>query len=143
MDLRSIQRMVPNLTDEHLKPNKLKMKVSIATQVFSSTCGLTMLQCVKRGTLPGDYNSTARFILFMNDLFDSVNGSDRQPSDSLKSAITPFSIHLEFWDYALVMLENMFFCRQNYWRAQQPIIRTEIRIDHSRIPGIYENGACR
>lgn len=109
MDLRSVRRMLPKLTDEHLKPNKLKMKVSVATQVFSNTCGSVMLQCVNNRTVPEDFTTTARFILFVNDLFDSVNGSNKYPADSLKSAVTPESLHSEFWEYALVMLENMFF----------------------------------
>lgn len=97
------------LTIEHIKPNKLKMKVSIATQVFSETCGSIILQGVKDGSLLPHYKSTADLLLFMNDLFDSVNGSDNHPADSLKGAITRESNHFEFWEYALVMLENMFF----------------------------------
>ncbi|XP_037049980.1 uncharacterized protein LOC119084205 isoform X2 [Bradysia coprophila] len=109
MDIRAVRSVLPKLTDEHLKPNKLKMKVSVATQVFSNTCGTVMLECVDNGKVPEDFATTARFILFVNDLFDSINGCDKYPVDSLKSAVTPMSIHSEFWEYALVMLENMFF----------------------------------
>lgn len=109
IDLRSTRRRLPKLTDEHLKPSKLKMKVSIATQVFSETCGSVMLQCVEEGTLPQHCTSTAELLLFMNDLFDSINGSRDHPADSLKSAVTRKSNHFEFWEYALVMLQNMFF----------------------------------
>lgn len=107
MDLRSTQRRLEKLTDEHLKPVKLKMKVSLATQVFSNTCGSVMLQYVEEGILPEDFTSTAELLLFMNDLFDSINGSG--DGDTLKSAVTENSIHFEFWDYALLMLQNMFF----------------------------------
>lgn len=111
MDLSSIRRMVPKLTEEHLKPNKLKMKVSVATQVFSNTCGTYMLDCAKGGILPKDYLSTANFVLFMNDLFDSVNGSNsnNKPDKPLKDAVKPHSLHFEFWEHALLMLGNMFF----------------------------------
>lgn len=106
MDLHSIRRTygIPKLTEEHLKPNKLKMKVSHATQLFSNTCGSVMMQWAEHGTLPKDLVSTANFILFMNDLLDSINGSNNQPTDSLKATVTPGSMHFEFWEFALVML---------------------------------------
>lgn len=105
MPIRSLRK----LTDEHLKPNKEKMKVSNATQVFSDTCGTVMLQYVEEGVIPQHFTSTAKLLLFVNDIFDSINGSANQPADSLKSAVTPNSIHFEFWEYALWMLHNMFF----------------------------------
>ncbi|XP_037037374.1 uncharacterized protein LOC119075089 [Bradysia coprophila] len=108
-DVLSPQRLAEALSEEHLNPNKLKMKVSIATQVFSNTCGLAMMQYVERGILQKDVVSTANFIFFMNDLFDSINGSNNHPGNSLKSAVTPNSLHFEFWEYALIMLENMFY----------------------------------
>ncbi|KAG4074956.1 hypothetical protein HA402_014535 [Bradysia odoriphaga] len=108
-DFRSPQRQLIKLTDEHLNPSKLKMKVSIATQVFSNACGTVMLEYVENGKLPEHCTSTAHLLLFMNDLFDSVNGSIKNPTGTLKSAVTPESMHFQFWDYALLMLENMFF----------------------------------
>lgn len=104
-----LQRKAPKLTNEHLHPTKMKMKVSVATQLFSVTCGTAILEYIEQGELKEHFTSTARLILFMNDLFDSVNGCDKHSSDSLKGAIEPNSMHLEFWEYALVMLENMFF----------------------------------
>lgn len=133
MDLRSMERMLPKLTDEHLNPNKLKMKVSVATQVFSGTCGSVMLRCIKQGTLPEHFTSTARLIMFINDLFDSVNGSDKYAYDSLKSAVTPNSKHLEFWEYALVMLKNMFFVDKDIGE------RNNRSSDHSRISRTNED----
>lgn len=108
MDTRSTKRRLPKLTDEHLKPEKMKMRVSRATQVFSVTCGSVMLEYVERRMLPDHFTSTAQLLLFMNDLFDSINGSEKY-TDGLKSAVKPNSIHFEFWDYALSMLQNMFF----------------------------------
>jgi hypothetical protein len=109
MDLRSTKRRLPKLSEEHLKPSKLKMKVSLATQVFSNTCGTVMLRYIEKGVLPKHFTSTAQLLLFMNDLFDSLNGSENHPGDSLLSAVTANSIHFEFWDYALSLLPNMFF----------------------------------
>ncbi len=108
LDKRSTQRSLPKLTDEHLKPEKMKMKVSHATQVFSATCGSVMLEYIEQSILPAHFTSTAQLMLFMNDLFDSINGCDRYV-DTLKSAVTSTSIHFEYWEYALSMLQNMFF----------------------------------
>lgn len=52
MDSKSTQRLLPKLSDEHLAPKKLKMKVSLATQVFSNTCGTVMLNSIEGNKLP-------------------------------------------------------------------------------------------
>lgn len=98
IDVRLPQRQLPKLTDEHLKPTKLKMKVSVATQVFSNACGNFMLQCAEQDILPKHTTSTAHLLLFMNDLFDSINGSTKHTTGLLKSAVTPNSIHFKYWE---------------------------------------------
>lgn len=109
MDLQSALRLLPKLTDEHLAPKKLKMRVSNATQIFSNTCGTVMLLFVQQQKLPEHFADTAQLLLFGNDLFDSLNGSDRHQDDSLKSAVKEDSIHFAFWKYALVELSKMYF----------------------------------
>lgn len=110
LDLRSTpQRRLENLTEEHLKPTKDKMKVSTATQVLSETCGTVMLEYVEKGLVEPHFVSTAQIILFMNDIFDSINGSHQNPTGTLKSSVSRESIHFEYWEYAVWMLQNMFF----------------------------------
>lgn len=109
LDLCSTQRRLHKLTDEHLQPNKRKMRVAEATQIFSSTCGNLMLSYAEQGIVPADFDSTAQLVLFMNDAFDSINGSVKGPNGSLKSAVSAGSLHFEFWDYAVTMLSNMFY----------------------------------
>lgn len=108
LDLQSPQRRLPKLSAEHLKPTKLKMKVSVASQVFSNTCGNVMLQCIEKKELP-NFEGTAKLLLFVNDLFDSMNGSEDEKVGSLKHAVTENSVHFSFWQYALSMLEKMYF----------------------------------
>lgn len=55
MDLQSPQRLLPKLTAEHLEPKKYKMKVSLATEIFSNTCGTVMLNCIKKKTIAGEF----------------------------------------------------------------------------------------
>lgn len=107
--LQSSQRLLPKITNEHMKPEKLKMKVSLATQVFSATYGNLMLRCSEQNQLSHDCSSTAQILLFFNDLFDSLNGSALPLDDELKSAVTETSNHFAYWEYALSALSLMNF----------------------------------
>lgn len=109
MDTQSTQRLLPKLTDQHLTPTKYKMRVSVATQVFSTTCGTVMLQCIQDKKLPVNFDGTAQILLFMNDVFDSINGSKDYDKSCLKSAVQSNSVHFSFWKYALSMLSKMNF----------------------------------
>ncbi len=103
-----LKRSLPKITPEHITPEKLKMKVSIATQVFSQTYGQVMIQCSKKKLLPEDCFATGQILMFFNDLFDSMNGSCLTENE-LKSPVTKDSKHFQYWDYALDMLSKMHF----------------------------------
>lgn len=112
-DTKSPQRLLLKLTDEHLAPKKYKMKVSLASQVFSETCGTEMLRCIQNKKLPAHFDGTAQLLLFINDIFDSMNGSVHQKEGTLKSAVQANSIHFSFWEYALSMLSKMNFVNKD------------------------------
>lgn len=97
------------LTQEHIKPNKDKMRVSVAAQVFSNTTGKCMAKFIEKGILPPDFNDTTKMLYFMNDLFDSINGCEKDKRNALLGAVTSNSHHFEFWEYALSMLPKMHF----------------------------------
>lgn len=71
-DLKGSQRLLKKITEEHINPDKLKMKVCVATQVFSQTFGNVMLHFSEQGSYPKDCFGTAQVLLFFNDLFDSL-----------------------------------------------------------------------
>lgn len=102
-------KILPKLTAEHINPQKSKMRVSVATQILSQSCGTMMMKYASNGTLPKKCSDTAEVLLFFNDLFDSVNGSREYDIDELKGPVTDSSIHFPFWNYALCMLSNMQF----------------------------------
>lgn len=108
-DLEGTERLLKKITDEHLKPNRLKMKVKVATQVLSATFGKAMLNYSKRKYLQRDCSGTAQVLFFFNDLFDSLNGGGAPQCDSLKGSINEDSIHYVYWFYALRMLSTMNF----------------------------------
>lgn len=105
----SAQRMLPKLTDEHLTPVKYKMKVSLATQVLSNSCGTVMLKCIQAGRLAVSYFATAQVLLLMNDIFDSMNGCEKYDGDRLLNPVEEKSIHFPFWEYCLSVLPKMSF----------------------------------
>ncbi|KAK0151073.1 hypothetical protein N1851_007764 [Merluccius polli] len=69
-------RMAPKLTERHISlPAFSKMRVSLATQVFSHTvsAGISAMVSLKR--LPAEANDTGEFIAKINRLFDVLNSS--------------------------------------------------------------------
>lgn len=56
--------------------------------------------------------NTADFLLFMDKLFDSVNGAAVQPLSGklLRVAITANSTHLDFWEEAMNVLNSIQIC---------------------------------
>lgn len=102
--------LIPKITDEHINPDRRKMKVNLATQVFSGTYGRNMYLCSKRKQLSNnDCIGTAAIMLFFNDVFDSVNGDGVLEPDKLTGSLTRESKHFKFWDYAIKMLDTMTF----------------------------------
>lgn len=108
LNLKGSQKLLPKITPEHIDPRKLKMKVSVATQVFSQTYGKVMLHCSEKKQLPGDCSGTAHILIFFNDLFDSMNGSSTVKNE-LNSPVTKSSAHFRYWEYAVNMLSKMKF----------------------------------
>lgn len=107
LDKTGCHRSLPKITEEHIKPAKLKMKVSVATQVFSQTYGKVMTQATRDGQMPARACGTAQLLWFVNDFFDSINGSGSPQMGTLKGSINLDSEHFAFWEWALFMLTRM------------------------------------
>ncbi|KAI4467995.1 regulator of g-protein signaling loco [Holotrichia oblita] len=92
------------------------MKVSIMAQVFSHQVGSLMIRISQWDTnseygLVPEATETGEFILFIDSLFDSLNGNNKQaPSTTpLKGGITRNSPHEMFWRDAIKVMETMKF----------------------------------
>lgn len=107
--LKASTKLLPKISAEHINPNKSKMKVSLAAQIFSQTFGDMMLKYSDNRLLPKRFADTAEILIFFNDLFDSFNGSCSPGKNLLKGPVTESSIHFLFWNYALRMLSKMEF----------------------------------
>lgn len=64
-NLQSSQRLLPKVSNEHINPQKLKMKVSVATQVLSATFGNLMLRCSEQNKLSCDCTGAGQVLLFL------------------------------------------------------------------------------
>ncbi|KAJ8897451.1 hypothetical protein PR048_002797 [Dryococelus australis] len=79
-------RMCPKLSDKHVIPENIrKMKVNKCAQVFSQRVSALMRKLAQDGKyepeLDKDAGDTADFLLLMDKLFDSVNGSSLEARD--------------------------------------------------------------
>lgn len=102
--------LIPKITEEHMNPERRKMKVNLATQVLSGTFGRNMYNCARRKQLSNNNCiGTAAILIFFNDVFDSVNGDGVHEPDKLTGSLKAESKHFKFWDYAIRMLDNMKF----------------------------------
>lgn len=109
LDCLNIFKLATKVTEEHIEPQKRKMKVKLATQIFSGTFGRNMFFCADRNQLPKSCVGSSFLLLFLNDLFDSLNGSDIVDDAKLTGAVHKNSNHFTFWKYAIRVLKNIRF----------------------------------
>ncbi|XP_072145361.1 uncharacterized protein [Dermacentor andersoni] len=86
------QRVCPKLTYNHVNPsNMLKMRVKLATQIFSNSVAKGILFYERRGA-PRLVNvePTVEFTIFMNNLFDALNR--RFPGEGLTIDCNDFKV---------------------------------------------------
>lgn len=75
-DRRLTTRMAPRLTKGHIHLKDFsKMKVRLATQLFSSSVYAGMMTMIKLGIMKTEAMATAKFVKQIDDLFDLVNMS--------------------------------------------------------------------
>ena len=94
-ELREIEcskvcKAAPKLTDRHVNPNNFeKMKVSLATQVFSNSVYAALMA----GAISGDLKNqstvaTANFCKRLNDVFDCLNARSANDRNPLKRGLS-------------------------------------------------------
>lgn len=117
-------KICPKLTNSHLFPKgRDKMKVKFATQIFSRSvyAGLQFATNCKAM----DATGTAEFVLFMDKLFNSMNGT-RKSKKPLNGPLTDKTDHLNFWATAKVLLRNLTFKIGDDTVANPPTIENTI-----------------
>ncbi|KAJ8943123.1 hypothetical protein NQ318_017319 [Aromia moschata] len=136
LDLSDDVRICPKLTDCHVILEKInKMKVSACTQVFSNTVGSLMKRISKWNIEHGrklspEAEDRAELILFLDKLFDSLNGMNRiaPSSKPLKGAVTKHSAHEAFWIEAIKVIETMiYYCNKKQRFIKPPSLSNLIK----------------
>ncbi|KAK9680230.1 hypothetical protein QE152_g39266 [Popillia japonica] len=121
-------KLCHKLTEAHVK-NFKKMKVSIATQTFSKRVA-AVTKCFARNgiPIPSTAQDIAEFILFINNIFDSVNGSSIRSKDHNKyrCAVIRNSEHMKFWGTAIKVFESMTSFNKKKKRHVPPSLRNWI-----------------
>ncbi|XP_049877377.1 uncharacterized protein LOC126374703 [Pectinophora gossypiella] len=112
-------RLLHNLTDQHVIPEKIKkMKVKNCVKVFSSTVSAALSYTAKFShyadgkPVSDTLKNTAETVLFLDKLFDSVNGAAtgaKAAKKPLRLAVTENSQHHDFWREAIQHLKKMKF----------------------------------
>ena len=101
-------RAAPKLTEKHIHPNNFcKMKVKLATQVFSHTVAASICTYVSVGALPSSAMGTAELLLKFDSLFDCVNSSSLHSAKKFKCALNDKSPHIGFLKEAISFLKGL------------------------------------
>lgn len=102
-------RLVRKISKLHIDPESDKMKVSLASQIFSKSLGTMMLFCSEHKLIPNDSSSTAYLLLFFNNMFDTINCGGKPVAGTFRGSITDSNKfkYYEFWNYAISKLEKM------------------------------------
>ncbi|XP_063911164.1 uncharacterized protein LOC135128200 [Zophobas morio] len=123
-------RMMPKITIDHVKPNLRgkKMKVRYASQVFSRSVSSFINLCSSRtfgGILPPDAQYTSDLFMFMDSVFDSVNGGFGDcGGKNLRKLVGVKNYHHTCWLEGKRMFSNMRFVpRKAGDRAKPPVLQ--------------------
>lgn len=101
------------------------------TQLPSTLSIIFLFKLSEHGILPEDTKDTADFIIFVDNLFDSLNGSfnnskNRSGKDLLQN-VTPKSRHNEVWLEAKRILKSMKFVTVNGSAGSVPSIKNWVK----------------
>lgn len=108
MDKKFPVKAAHKLTDSHIYPtNFQKMKVKLATQVFSYSVHVGMSFYIRFGSLPMEATDTAKFVNTMDQLFDVLNSSQTFSSKKYNAAFKGTSLQLDFLKGCLSLFEKL------------------------------------
>lgn len=96
------------LTDSHIKPTNFeKMKVKLATQVFSNSVYVGMTFYIAFNRLPVEATETAKFIERVDKLFDILNSAETLASKKYNAAFKNEEFQNHFLTDCLLFLEKL------------------------------------
>lgn len=107
-------RLAPRLTSSHVHPiNRLKMKVSLATQTISSSVANAIGALVCLGHMNAKATETQRFIEEFDKLFDVFNSSTVTSPKKYKRPFKAEGYQIEFLNSITTYLRNVKIVNKN------------------------------
>ncbi|KXZ75664.1 Transposable element P transposase-like Protein [Tribolium castaneum] len=111
-------RLLPKISAQHVDKFKIrKMKVKLAAQVLSQRVAAVINEFARpeTGRLPPDAYYTAKLLLEIDQIFDSVNGGFGGQSEKkkLRRRVTQNSSHYRTWVEGKRLFSNMAFLPKN------------------------------
>lgn len=120
-------KICPKLTDDHIYPEgRKKMKVKLATQVFSRSVYAGLIFAINANVLSAEAEGTADLVIFFNKLFDSLNGVHNS-NKPLGGPLTATSRHFQFWGEAKPFLDRLKFFQNGSLTQPPPSVKNYIR----------------
>ncbi|XP_077502979.1 uncharacterized protein LOC144113650 [Amblyomma americanum] len=129
-------KVCPKITYSHINPSRmLRMRVKLATQIFSNSVAKGILFYAKRGAPRlTNVEPTVEFTLFLNDLFDALNR--RFPAEGLKLECKDFGVlesaseWLDSWEQQVVSgeIHKYLFLRQAGGQNEHPTFPTFLQL---------------
>ncbi|CAI6354012.1 unnamed protein product [Macrosiphum euphorbiae] len=116
-------KMLPRLTKEHVVPNEIrKMKVRNAAQVLSQIVSSIMAFLASKNLIGETAGDTAKFCLFFDKLFDSVNSNYDKVVDGkiYRAGLKKNSPHHQLWKDSLKILSTMRFLSPSTGKPSTP-----------------------
>lgn len=121
-------RLLHKLTEEHVNPAKInKMRVKLATQLFSHSTAVVAEHLSARGDLPTECRDLTQITLLLDNLFDSLNVNTLHiPNGKIyKGPIRRNSPHHQLWQKAKEILKTVkFILKKNTTGNKTRIIET-------------------
>ncbi|RVE41218.1 hypothetical protein evm_014131, partial [Chilo suppressalis] len=124
-------RLLHKITEEHIVPEKInKMRVKLATQLFSHSVAVVTEHLTTRGDLPEECKHLIDLTILINNLFDSLNISNLFIPDGkiYKGPIKHNSPHHQLWQKAKTILKTVRFVKKNGSTETEIIVPSVINL---------------
>ena len=96
-DSQQLIRMAPRVTEKHINlPMFSKLRVKLAAQIISHSVAAGINSMVSLGGLPQEALETAKFLEYMDQLFNVFNSSKKTGSKKMGHVLTSGSSHFQF-----------------------------------------------
>lgn len=133
-------KAAPALTRNHIYSEGLgTMKVKLAAQVFSNRVAAGLSIYARANWISSTAIHTADFVGNMNDLFDSVNSTERFAKTKYGSALAEGTDHLAFWQNCIQWIKSwQFIDKETKTPVRPPISKKGWVLSLNALIGLWD-----